>query len=108
MRTDEHGFEGNLNRSLERLAVFMGELDQLDQPFCFFLAHRTTIRPLQQRGDRLTRGGAPVGTVIIGIAGPDNEPQAKRYLLFGDRNGIRARAAQWALDDLRRKLGGGL
>jgi nicotinamide-nucleotide amidase len=48
--------------------------------------------------------GAPVGTVIIGIAGPEGEPQAKRYLLFGDRNGIRARAAQWALDDLRRKL----
>ena len=48
--------------------------------------------------------GAPVGTVIIGIAGPDGEPQARRYLLFGDRNGIRARAAQWALDDLRRKL----
>ena len=48
--------------------------------------------------------GAPVGTVIIGIAGPDGEPQAKRYLLFGDRNGVRARAAQWALDDLRRKL----
>jgi len=48
--------------------------------------------------------GAPVGTVIIGIAGPDGESQAKRYLLFGDRNGIRARAAQWALDDLRRKL----
>ena len=50
--------------------------------------------------------GAPVGTVIIGIAGPDGEPQAKRYLLFGDRNGVRARAAQWALDDLRRKLAG--
>lgn len=48
--------------------------------------------------------GAPVGTVIIGIAGPSGEPQANRYLLFGDRNGIRARAAQWALDDLRRKL----
>jgi nicotinamide-nucleotide amidase len=48
--------------------------------------------------------GAPVGTVIIGIAGPDGEPQAKLYLLFGDRNGVRARAAQWALDDLRRKL----
>jgi len=49
--------------------------------------------------------GAPVGTVIVSIAGPDSEPQAKRYLLFGDRNGIRARAAQWALDDLRRTLG---
>jgi nicotinamide-nucleotide amidase len=48
--------------------------------------------------------GAPVGTVIIGFAGPDGEPQAKRYLLFGDRNGVRARAAQWALDDLRREL----
>lgn len=48
--------------------------------------------------------GAPVGTVIIGIAGPQGESQAKRYLLFGDRNGVRARAAQWALDDLRRKL----
>ena len=48
--------------------------------------------------------GVPVGTVIIGIAGPDSEPQAKRYLLFGDRNGIRARAAQWTLDYLRRKL----
>ena len=31
---------------------------------------------------------------------PDVEPQAKRYVLFGDRNGVRARAAQWALDDL--------
>ena len=51
--------------------------------------------------------GAPVGTVIIGIAGPDGEPQAKCYLLFGDRNGVRARAAQWALDDLRRKLASG-
>jgi len=48
--------------------------------------------------------GAPVGTVIIGIAGPDGVRHAKRYLLFGDRNGVRARAAQWALDDLRRKL----
>ena len=53
-----------------------------------------------------TSTGAPVGTVIIGIAGPDSEPQAKRYLLFGGRNGIRERAAQWALDDLRRKLDG--
>jgi nicotinamide-nucleotide amidase len=48
--------------------------------------------------------GAPVGTVIIGYAAPGAEPQAKRYLLFGDRNGVRARAAQWALDELRRKL----
>lgn len=48
--------------------------------------------------------GAPVGTVIIGIAGPSGDAQARRYVLFGDRNGIRARAAQWALDDLRRAL----
>jgi len=34
----------------------------------------------------------------------DGAPHAKRYLFFGDRNGVRARAAQWALDDLRRKL----
>jgi nicotinamide-nucleotide amidase len=48
--------------------------------------------------------GAPVGTVVIGFAGPDNPVEAERYLLFGDRNGVRARAAQWALDYLRRKL----
>jgi len=48
--------------------------------------------------------GAPVGTVIVGLAGPEGAPQAFRYQLFGDRNGVRARAAQWALDELRRKL----
>jgi nicotinamide-nucleotide amidase len=51
-----------------------------------------------------SQSGAPVGTVIIGFAAPDAQPQAQRYLLFGDRNGVRARAAQWALDDLRKKL----
>jgi nicotinamide-nucleotide amidase len=51
-----------------------------------------------------SQSGAPVGTVVVGIAGPDGEPQAFRYQLFGDRNGVRARAAQWALDELRRKL----
>jgi len=51
-----------------------------------------------------SQSGAPVGTVIVGFAEPDSEPQAKRYMLFGDRSGVRARAAQWALDDLRRKL----
>lgn len=49
--------------------------------------------------------GAPVGTVIIGLAGVGVEPVARKYSLFGDRNGIRMRAAQWALDDLRRMLG---
>jgi nicotinamide-nucleotide amidase len=48
--------------------------------------------------------GAPVGTVIIGLAGPEGDPMAERYLLFGERNGIRARAAQWALDYFRRHM----
>src|ERR1700674_1752780 len=51
--------------------------------------------------------GAPVGTVVIGFAGPDTEPEAERFTLFGGREGIRARAAQWALDYLRRRVGGG-
>ncbi len=51
-----------------------------------------------------SQSGAPVGTVVIGYAGLDSTPQAKRYTLFGDREGVRARAAQWALDELRRKL----
>jgi nicotinamide-nucleotide amidase len=48
--------------------------------------------------------GAPVGTVVVGLAGAGLVPKAKTYSLFGDRNGIRTRAAQWALDDLRRLL----
>lgn len=48
--------------------------------------------------------GAPVGTVVIGFAGPGTEPEAERFMLFGGREGIRARAAQWALDYLRRKI----
>jgi nicotinamide-nucleotide amidase len=53
--------------------------------------------------------GAPVGTVVIGIAGPGlsssaGAAQAHTYNLFGDRAGIRARAAIWALDDLRRTM----
>jgi nicotinamide-nucleotide amidase len=51
-----------------------------------------------------SQSGAPVGTVVVGLASPDGEPQAYRYQLFGDRNGVRSRAAQWALDELRRKL----
>ena len=49
---------------------------------------------------------APVGTVVVGIAGPDGGATARSYNLFGDRNGIRARAATWALDDLRRAISG--
>ena len=48
--------------------------------------------------------GAPVGTVVIGLANPDGSAQARTYNLFGDRTGIRARAAVWALDDLRRAI----
>jgi nicotinamide-nucleotide amidase len=49
--------------------------------------------------------GTPVGTVVLGLAGPDGV-KARRYNLFGDRNGIRARAVTWALDDLRRAMSG--
>lgn len=48
--------------------------------------------------------GVPVGTVIIGVASEGRQPEAYRYALFGGREGIRARAAQWALDQLRRQL----
>jgi nicotinamide-nucleotide amidase len=48
--------------------------------------------------------GAPVGTVVIGFAGPDTDSEAERFTLFGGREGIRARAAQWALDYLRRRI----
>lgn len=51
-----------------------------------------------------SQSGAPVGTVMVGFAGPEGAAEAVRYQLFGDRNGVRARAAQWALDKLRRKL----
>ena len=48
--------------------------------------------------------GAPVGTVIVGMAGPEGDPHAERSMLFGDRDGMRARAAQWALDYFRRSM----
>ena len=38
--------------------------------------------------------GTPVGTVIVGMAGPECDPHAGRSMLSGDRDGIRARAAQ--------------
>lgn len=49
---------------------------------------------------------AAVGTVVIGIAGPGGKTFVRTYNLFGDRTGIRARAATWALDDLRRAMTG--
>jgi nicotinamide-nucleotide amidase len=48
--------------------------------------------------------GAPVGTVYIGIAGPDRAADARKLNLPGDRTRIRMFAAQAALDALRRRL----
>ena len=46
----------------------------------------------------------PVGTVFIALASENRDTAVVRYHLIGDRNGVRARAAQWALDQLRRHL----
>lgn len=48
--------------------------------------------------------GVPVGTVVIAVAAVGVPTHAARYHLFGNRNGVRARAAQWALDELRRRI----
>jgi len=48
--------------------------------------------------------GAPVGTIFIGIAGPDEPPEALRFAMPGDRPRIRGFATQAALDLLRRRL----
>lgn len=48
--------------------------------------------------------GAPVGTVIVGFAGPGRAPQTRRLQLPGDRTRVRNMAAQTALDFLRRML----
>ena len=45
----------------------------------------------------------PVGTVIIGLAGPDG-CRTRRARFLGDRERVRALAAQTALDMLRREL----
>lgn len=47
---------------------------------------------------------APVGTVYLGLAGPDGPVESKRLKLPGDRELVRSRAAQSALDWLRRSL----
>lgn len=49
--------------------------------------------------------GAPVGTVFIGVAGPDGLIEARRLQLPGDRARVRTFAAQAALDFLRRTIG---
>jgi len=48
--------------------------------------------------------GAPVGTVFIGLAGPDGPAEALRFSMPGDRLRIRGFATQAALDLLRRRL----
>jgi nicotinamide-nucleotide amidase len=49
--------------------------------------------------------GAQVGTVWVGLAGPDGRVEARHFLSFGgDRAAIRTRAANFALDCLRRCL----
>lgn len=46
----------------------------------------------------------PVGTVHVAIAGPGGRELHRRLQLPGGRRRIRAQAAQWALDLLRREL----
>ena len=48
--------------------------------------------------------GAPVGTVFVGFAGPQDVVEARRLNLPGDRTRIRMFAAQAALDYLRRRM----
>lgn len=48
--------------------------------------------------------GAPVGTVYIGIAGPEGAAETRKLNLPGDRARIRMFATQAALDALRRRL----
>jgi nicotinamide mononucleotide (NMN) deamidase PncC len=48
--------------------------------------------------------GAPIGTVFIAVASPDQPTEARRLQLPGDRARVRTFAAQAALDFLRRKL----
>jgi nicotinamide-nucleotide amidase len=48
--------------------------------------------------------GAPVGTIFVGFAGPDGQPEALRFAMPGDRPRIRGFATQAALDLLRRRL----
>ncbi len=48
--------------------------------------------------------GAPVGTVIVGFAGPGGPPETRRFHLPGERNRVRMLASQTALDFVRKKL----
>lgn len=48
-------------------------------------------------------GDAPLGTVFIGLAGPDGT-ESRTFTLPGDRADVQLRGTAWALDFLRRKL----
>jgi nicotinamide-nucleotide amidase len=48
--------------------------------------------------------GAPVGTVYVGFAGPNDVNEARKFNLPGDRARIRMFATQGALDFLRRRI----
>ena len=48
--------------------------------------------------------GAPVGTIFVGFASPEEPPEALRFAMPGDRPRIRGFATQAALDLLRRRL----
>jgi nicotinamide-nucleotide amidase len=49
--------------------------------------------------------GIPLGTVFIGLAGPDSSTETRRIQWPGDRARVRSLAAQHALDFLRRRMG---
>ncbi len=69
-------------------------------------SHASTDHSISVTGIAGPDGGTeekPVGTVFIGYAGPDGE-KSVRISLPGDRNLIRWRASQAALDYLRRQL----
>jgi nicotinamide-nucleotide amidase len=46
----------------------------------------------------------PVGTVYLGLCGPDGQVEVERHRFHGDRERVRAFAAYGALDLLRRRL----
>jgi len=48
--------------------------------------------------------GVPVGTVFVGIAGPDGPTEARKFNMPGDRQRIRSFTTQAAMDQLRRRL----
>jgi nicotinamide-nucleotide amidase len=89
----------------------LAEHSAVSEPVASALAERVRSRLKTDYGVSLTgyagpEGGDernPVGTVFIGIAGPD-QTKVRRMFFAGDRDRIRALATVWALDLLRRAL----